>query len=194
MLQIILTPNDKYSLAESAQMAVEAGAMWLQLSLPDMSDEMIREEVRDIVTLCRESGVILTIEDRPDMARELGLHGVFLHTGKASPVSVREELGPEAIIGTEIGSADAALSMARADIDYVAMSPETQNCAPVIADIRSAGCEIPVVAYAPRTSLFDEETDAVMAQGFSGICGGARIFAEDGDPVVKIESVLRHLS
>lgn len=189
MLQVIITPGERYSIAEKSQMAIEAGAKWLQLRLPQMSDDEIRAEVPEIVTLCRESGVMLTIEDNTGMARELGLHGVFLHMG-ANPVKVREEFGAEAVIGTETGSADSAVAMNRADIDYVALddgiSPE------LITEVRSAGCRIPIVAYRPGSLFTDEEVDGLMRQGFSGLCGADGVFATE-DPVGNIERILRQL-
>lgn len=189
MLQVIITPGGKYSLAEEAQMAVEAGAGWLQLRLPDMSDEEIREIAPEIVTLCREAGVMLTLEDNFPMVRELGLHGVFLHHG-ANPVKTREELGAEAVIGTEIGSADSAVAMSRADIDYVAL-PETVS-PELIADVRSAGCTIPVVAYRPGSLFTESEVENLMARGYSGLCGADGVFATD-TPVERIEAILRQL-
>lgn len=194
MLQIIIRPNDRYSLAESAQMAVEAGAMWLQLAVGDMPDEIVRQEAADIVTLCRDGGVILTIENRVDVARELGLHGVFLTESDKSPLQVREELGPEAIVGTVTGSPDAAVSMSNADIDYVALTPSVKEPADLIAAVRNAGCQIPVVAYRPGSRLDNGEVAAIMAAGYSGICGGDRIFIGDPDPVKRIEDILAQLS
>ncbi len=194
MLQIIISPNNKYSLAESAQMAVEAGAMWLQLSVGDMADEVLRQEAADIVTLCRDGGVILTIENRVEMARELGLHGVFITDDRHSPVLVRQDLGPEAIVGTVVGASDAAVSMANADIDYVALAPSCKNAAELIAAVRSTGCMIPVVAYRPDSDLNDNEIAAIMGDGFSGICGGNAIFEQHADPVKRIEEILRKLS
>lgn len=189
MLQVIITPGGKYSIAEKSQMAIEAGAKWLQLRLLQMSDDEIRAKVPEIVTFCRDSGVMLTIEDNIGMARELGLHGVFLHMG-ANPVKVREEFGAEAVIGTETGSADSAVAMNRADIDYVALadgiSPE------LITGVRSAGCRIPIVAYRPGSLFTDEEVDGLMRQGFSGLCGADGVFATE-DPVGNIERILRQL-
>ena len=192
MLQIIITPSDKYSMAEMAQMAIEAGAQWRQLRVPEMSDEELRESSADIITLCRESGTMLTIEDRVDMARELGLHGVFLHAGENSPLKVREELGAEAVIGTMTGSPDSAMAMERADIDYVALPGEVSEASEFIGTIRSAGSQIPVVAYRPYSSLGKEEIATIMAQGFSGICGGASVFNSD-NPVGAIEEALANL-
>lgn len=189
MLQVIITPGDKYSLAEEAQMAVEAGAQWLQLRVPQMSDEAIREAAPDIISLCREAGVMLTIEDNIAMARELGLHGVFIHAG-ANPVKVREELGAEAVIGTIIGSADSAVAMSRADIDYVALTEDVSSA--LIADVRTAGCRIPVVAYRPGSLFTEGEVEGLMTEGFSGLCGADGVFSTD-DPVGRIEKILRQL-
>ncbi len=190
MIQIIITPNNKYSLGEMAQMAVEAGAMWLQLRVPDISDEELREACTDIITLCRESGVILTVEDRVDMARELGLHGVFLHTGAQSPISVRQDMGPEAIIGAEIGSPDTALALAGADIDYVALHETGAQASALINEIRKGNCEIPVVAYMPGAELTSDSIDAILGEGFNGICTDGNFF-DGSDPVAAIEAILK---
>lgn len=189
MLQVIITPGERYSIAEEARMAIAAGAQWLQLRLPNMSDEAIREEAPEIVTLCREAGIILTIEDNTGMARELGLHGVFLHQGD-NPVKVREEFGAEAVIGTEIGSADSAIAMSRADIDYVALAKG--GLSSIIRDVRSAGCGIPVVAYRPGSLFTKDEVDELMRQGFTGLCGADGVFATE-DPKGHIERILRQL-
>lgn len=189
MLQVIITPTNRYSLAEEARMAVEAGAQWLQLRVPGMSDDEIREIAPEIVTLCREAGVMLTLEDNMPMARELGLHGVFLHHG-ANPVKTREELGAEAVIGTEVGSADSTVAMSRADIDYVALA---ESISPkLIADVRAAGCTIPVVAYRPGSLFTPSEVESLMDEGYSGLCGGDGVFATD-TPVERIEAILRQL-
>ena len=94
------------------------------------------------------------------------------------------------MIGTETGSADSAVAMNRADIDYVALddgiSPE------LITEVRSAGCRIPIVAYRPGSLFTDEEVDGLMRQGFSGLCGADGVFATE-DPVGNIERILRQL-
>ena len=96
MLQIIISFSERYSIGEMAQMAVEAGASWLVLSLPGNDAGQTREMCADVVELCRESGVMLSIENCVESARELAMHGVFLTDKNISPVKVREELGAEA--------------------------------------------------------------------------------------------------
>ena len=189
MIQIIISPNPQYSLSEMAQMACEAGAAWLVLSLPEGSDEL-RDEIEQIVQLCRDGGVILTAE-RADIAREHKLHGVFIDSADVSAVKLREEFGAEAIIGAIVRSAESAAALARADIDYVALRPGEVDAPALIASLRSTGCNIPVVALVPDMEA-GSDAAAFMAQGFSGICTGKRFFT-GSNPVADIEQLLNTL-
>ena len=100
MIQIIIrNENDRYSVAELVQMAVEGGCRWIRIDLPDADEAYMLELGEQIVPLCREAGVILTIDNHPDIARKLGLHGVHVSDKALNPVALREELGPEAVIG-----------------------------------------------------------------------------------------------
>ncbi len=188
MLQIIITPGSKYSLAEMAQMAIEAGAQWLHLSASAANDDKVNE----VVDICREKGTILTIDDDIDAAQKFGLHGVHLSLGGKSPIEVRRDLGAEAIIGATIAAADSAMTLSRADIDYVSLTPDFADARQLIADVRSAGCVIPVVAYRPNTLLSTETIDEILADGFSGICGGSFVF-ELEDPVTALKTMFEHI-
>ncbi len=190
MLQIIISPSERYSIGEMAQMAVEAGATWLVLSLPETDAGAMREMCADIVELCRESGVMLSVENNVEAARELALHGVFLTNSGVSPVKVREELGAEAIIGAVVGTPDAALSLERADIDYVALR---QSDPALIMAVRNAGGQIPVVDYMPDFVPTPENTALIKADGFSGLCAGPKFF-ETEDPVASISETISILT
>ncbi len=192
MLQVVITPNDNYSLAEMAQMAVEGGAQWLQLRVPGLPETEVREAAPDVAALCREAGIMLTIENDVAMARELELHGVFVHHGTEDPVKLRETLGAEAIIGAEVSSAEEACRLAGADIDYVALNEGITNAKEIISAIRAADCLIPVVAYRPLSAFSDEEIALLSADGFSGLCGGAGVFSQD-DPAGRIRTIIASL-
>lgn len=178
MLQVLLEINDRYSLSEMAQMAIEAGCGWIVLG-PDMPEAEKREHYPAIVEMCRESGTMLTVTADIEAAKEYGLHGVFLPLGSVSPLKVREELGAEAIIGAEVGESSVALELERADIDYVSLKSDGKAAA-AIAEIRAAGSDFPVVAYAGDASL--EAAAALKEAGFSGICCGKALF-EATDPI-----------
>ncbi len=187
MIQIILSPNPEYSLPEMAQMAVEAGAMWLVLLLPEDAADM-RDDLTQVVQICRDSGVILTT-DNIAVARELSLHGIFIDGAVTSPVKLRDDFGAEAIIGAIIGSADTAGVMQRADIDYVALRPSRTDTPAIISAIRAAGCDIPVVAYIPDMKPDAASVRELLRQGFTGICAGKEFF-NGTDPVADIKKLL----
>ena len=89
MLQFIARINDRYSVAELAQMAIEGGCHWVELDLPDASDDFVRETALELKNLCMETGTFLTIVDRPEVAKEAGLHGVQLRGANARRVHSR---------------------------------------------------------------------------------------------------------
>lgn len=182
MLQFIATINDKYSVAELAQMAIEGGCHWVELDLPAASDEFVRATALELKELCRETGSFLTIVDRPQVAREIGLHGIQLRGHKASEAAqMREELGAEAIIGIEVSKAEDILKVQNLDIDYATL-PSGLNAAQVeaiVSAVRKADVSLPIVARGEFTP--DGAIEMIVA-GANGIAVSAAI-ADAPDPV-----------
>lgn len=181
-------------MAESAQIAIEAGAQWLVLRADTIAESERRDIGKDVAELCRESGVILTVDSDIEYARELGIHGVLLHPGSKAPAAVRDELGPEAIIGVEISSADAALALEKSDIDYVALDSAMplETVAEIIGAVRAGGGKIAFVSLGEQPTLAPEYIDGLKAAGIAGLCCGRALFAAP-DPVGAIESLLSEL-
>lgn len=182
MLQFIATINDKYSVAELAQMAIEGGCHWVELDLPEASDDFVRATALELKDLCLETGTFLTIVDRPQVAREIGLHGVQLRGAKAAEAAaLREELGAEAIIGIEVTRAEDILKVQNLDIDYATLpaglTPEQVEA--IVGTVRKAEVSLPIVA---RGEFTPDEAIAMMVAGASGIAVG-RAIAYAQDPV-----------
>lgn len=193
MLQFIAQTNDRYSVAETVQMAIEGGCRWIQLHLPDLTDEDIKAMSADIIAMCRESAAFLTVEDRPELAKELGLHGVHLTAVSGrSAAKVREELGPEAVIGVEVASAAAVMALRNADIDYVTLPSDMPpgEIADIVSTVRDAEIQTPIVATGDITP---EDAIVYMAVGVSGIATGKPII-EAKDPVKETEIMLQALA
>ncbi len=198
MLQYILTESTRYSVAELAQMAVEGGCLWISLSLPRLSDEEIRALVSpDVVDMCREASVFLTMDDRPELARELGLHGVRIsaeylaaHPGVGA-MSLREELGPEAVIGMETADASAVPALVSADIDFVTFPAglDADRRRNFIAAVRHVGLQIPVVAQGAFTPADAREA---IAGGCNGVAVSLSI-TDAPDPVTAMQTMLDSL-
>ncbi|MDO4319605.1 MAG: thiamine phosphate synthase [Bacteroidales bacterium] len=199
MLQYILSESDRYPVAELAQMAIEGGCMWISLHLTGKSDQEIREMlVPDVVDMCREASVFLTIDDRPELARELGLHGVrlsrewFVIHPAATPASMREDMGPEAVIGIEAVDSSAVPAMVPADIDFVTVpaSIGDDRLRAFVIAVRDAGIKIPLVAEGD----FDlEDIPTIFAMGYNGLAVGKPI-TDAGDPVTATGSILDIIS
>ena len=189
MLQYIIKENGRHSLAELAQMAIEGGCTWLQLHIPGMDDEQVRQMADLLIPVCKEAGVILTIEDRPELAKTLNIHGVHLtgaYPGTAR--KVREDLGPGAIVGTQVGDAQSILSLRGADIDYVTLDPSLsiEKSAEIIRAAREAGSDMPVVMAGNVTPL---TLPAILAAGANGLAASDFITDAD-DPAKAVKELL----
>lgn len=195
MLQYVLTESDRYSVAELAQMAIEGGCLWIDLSLPGRSDEEIRTMIApDVIDMCRDAGVFLTIDDRPELARELGLHGVrlssryFVERPSDTAMKLREELGPEAVIGVETADPSAVATLAAADVDFVTLpvgfaSDEREA---FVKKLRATGSEMPVVVQGDFTP---GDCAMALADGCNGVAVGKTI-TDAPDPVEAVRETL----
>ncbi|MBJ2183486.1 MAG: thiamine phosphate synthase [Muribaculaceae bacterium] len=192
MLQFIARINDKYSVAELAQMAIEGGCHWVELDLPETSDDFIRATALELKNLCLETGTFLTIVDRPDVAREAGLHGVQLRGAKAAEAaSLREELGAEAVIGIEVATAADILKVQNLDIDYATLSDglSADEVGRIVSAVRRAEVALPIVARGEFTP--DEAIEMIVA-GANGIATSDAI-ASAADPVEATTLLLEAL-
>lgn len=193
MLQFELSPRSRYSLADQARLAVEGGCGWIVIPAGDSTDEALIEEARPIADICRGSEVILTIADRPEVTRELGIHGVYLTAASGlSPFKVRQDLGAEAIIGVEAAAADSIRALEKMDIDYAVLAPtlSIEACEEIIAAVRGAGGLIPIVmAYPPDMAAASE----MMAHGASGVLVSAPI-ADADSPAEATREYIKCLS
>lgn len=194
MLQYVISESSRWTVGELAQMAVEAGCRWISISLPNLSDAEIRNLiVPDVIELCREGGVFLTIDDRPELARELGLHGVRLSRAfqlvtENTPLFYREELGPEAIIGVEEPISLEVPSLLPADIDFVSIPADFDSEARnrYVRTIKSLNIPMPLVAEGVESV---EEAKQALADGCSGFAV-SRFISESSDPIAAIKTLL----
>lgn len=192
MLQFIATTNDRYSVSELAQMAIEGGCRWIELDLSGADDGYVRATALEVKEMCQESGAFLTIVDRPEVARELGLHGVQLRGAKATEAArLREELGAEAVIGIEVANATAILRTQNLDIDYATLpfglAPGAIEA--IVKDVRKAEMQLPIVARGEFTP--DEAIEAIVA-GANGVAVGSAI-ADAPDPIEATQVMLEAL-
>jgi thiamine-phosphate pyrophosphorylase len=93
----------------------------LQLRLKDLDDTAIRRAARVLMPIAEARGVAFVMNDRPDLAAELGCDGVHVGEEDMPYAEARRLLGLDGIVGVTCGdSKDRAVTAAEAGADYVA--------------------------------------------------------------------------
>jgi len=92
-----------------------------QLRLKDVEDDAIRRAVDLLRPVVQANGTAFILNDRPDLAAELGCDGVHVGQEDASYAEARSAMGPSRIVGVTChNSRHLAMEAAEAGADYVA--------------------------------------------------------------------------
>jgi thiamine-phosphate pyrophosphorylase len=93
----------------------------LQIRLKGASDAAIAAATAALAPIARSHDVALILNDRPDLAAQLGCDGVHVGQSDASVAQARRAVGPDALVGVTChASRDLAMTAAEAGADYVA--------------------------------------------------------------------------
>ncbi len=121
----LLTPprlDDLAAFARDLAHALDAGDVAaLQIRLKDHDEAEIAAAVAVLAPVAQARGVAVILNDRPDLARDLGCDGVHIGQEDASYAEARRLLGPDRIVGVTChDSLHLAMEAAEAGADYVA--------------------------------------------------------------------------
>ena len=200
MLQFITNSPTVEGTVAQARQAIEGGCKWVQIRMKDAPDSDVEAAARQLIPLCKDQGVILVIDDRVGVVMETRVHGVHLGPDDMPPAQAREVLGPHAIIGCTAHNADDIRRLSSLDIDYIGLGPYrhtttksklapllgSEGLSQVMAEVRAAGIETPVVAIGGLTA--DDVTE-VLRCGASGIAISGDIISAP-DPVEQTRKIL----
>jgi thiamine-phosphate pyrophosphorylase len=93
----------------------------VQLRLKGASDDEIRRATAALMPIAQERGAAFILNDRPDLAAELGADGVHIGAEDTPYAEARRLVGPDAIVGVSCyASRHEAMEAAEAGADYVA--------------------------------------------------------------------------
>ena len=108
--------------AETLKAALDAGPVaCLQLRLKDAPDDAVRRTAEILMPVCHRHDVAFLINDRPDLAHELGADGVHIGQEDAAYAEARALVGEDATVGVTChNSLHLAMEAAEAGADYVA--------------------------------------------------------------------------
>lgn len=118
-----VTPDlaDTQSLLELVEAALQGGASLLQYRNKLASSALHHEQADALLTMCRQYGVPLIINDHLELCRTLGADGVHLGGEDGDIAAARALLGPGKVIGASCyNRLDLAVKAKSAGADYVA--------------------------------------------------------------------------
>lgn len=189
MLQFLTTDSKKYSIAEEAQMAIEGGCRWIQItgSLPE--GITLKDAVNDTKQLCEENEAFLMVDSDVELANEMRIHGVHLKKGDMQPAMARELLGAHAVIGVDADNAGDILALQGQDIDYAALDfgkLSFDEIAGIIRTVRKEKMDIHIVA---RGIFSVDNLHDLQKAGISGFAVSTQI-TDAHDPVKATSDIL----
>ncbi len=180
----LITPDHLPDLADFARLLEETLAAGdvacVQLRLKGVDDETIATAVKKLMPACHARDVAFILNDRPDLAAQLGCDGVHIGPDDMPYDEARDIMGPNASVGVTCkNSRHVAMEFAEAGADYVAFGavyPTTtkDDATPVDLEeieIWSETINVPCVAIGGITV---ENCEAVVKTGadFIAVCKG----------------------
>lgn len=142
-LYLVTPPRlEPKAFSESLKQAVEGGNVAsLQLRLKEVQDDEILRAAEILMPVAQSAGVAFILNDRPDLAAELGADGVHVGQDDARYADARILMGPDRIVGVTChNSRHLAMEAADAGADYVAFGayfPTRTKDAKTRADIET---------------------------------------------------------
>ena len=108
---------------ELASSFLEGGARVLQLRAKDLPSGALRELADDLVALADRYESVVIVNDRVDVARMSGAHGVHVGQEDLPPAAAREQLGPDAVVGFSTHTVAQIEAALREPVSYIAVGP-----------------------------------------------------------------------
>lgn len=172
------------SLPRIVAAGIRGGVTAVQLRAKTATTLELLESARNLNAVCRECGVPFIVNDRVDVALAAEADGAHVgHIGEEdlSPHDARRLLGPEAIVGVSVGTAQEAHMATGQGASYVSAGPmfatsTKSNAGPAAGEtlLRSvrAATRLPLVVIGGITP---QRSAALFAAGADGVCVGAAI-------------------
>jgi thiamine-phosphate pyrophosphorylase len=100
-----------------------ASADLLQLRDKTATDDQLRAAAEVFARVCEDTGALFVVNDRPDLAVEVGADGIHVGQDDLPPDDVRAVVGPDVLVGLSTHSTSQLDASAEQDVDYVAVGP-----------------------------------------------------------------------
>ncbi len=123
--RLYLCTPDRPDLAAFVAACIRGGVDVVQLRDKVLEARPLLRRAEVAAGVCRDAGVPFILNDRPDLALDVGADGVHLGQDDAPPALARRILGPDAVVGLSTHAVE-ELDASRAEpVDYVSAGPVT---------------------------------------------------------------------
>ncbi len=120
---LYLCSSDRPDLATFLAACIEGGVDIVQLRDKDLDARSIVARGRLAARVCADHGVPFILNDRPDLALDVGADGVHVGQDDATPTLARVILGPEALVGLSTHAPAELDASVSEPVDYVSAGP-----------------------------------------------------------------------
>jgi thiamine-phosphate pyrophosphorylase len=117
--RLLLVTDPRPDLEARVAAAVRGGVDIVQLREKHASREETLPMAVELKEICDQADTLLTVNDDIELARLSGAAGVHLGQEDEGVASAREALGPDAIVGRSIGTAEEVLEAIQEGADYL---------------------------------------------------------------------------
>ncbi len=121
--RLYLCTSDRPDLADFLGACIAGGVDLVQLRDKHLDARPLLARARLAAAVCRDHGVPFILNDRPDLALEVGADGVHVGQDDAPPALARRLLGPDAIVGYSTHAPAELDAAAGEPVDYVSTGP-----------------------------------------------------------------------
>lgn len=199
----LLTPPrlDPSTFQRVLETALDAGDVAaLQIRLKDLTDEEMARAVEALRPPAHARGVAVILNDRPDLARQLGCDGVHVGQSDTPYPEARRIMGSEAMIGVTChDSRHLAMQAAEAGADYVAFGafyPTATKAAPVRAEaelltVWQETMQTPCVAIG---GIQVDNARGLASAGADFLAVSAGVWAHPEGPATAVKALIREMA
>jgi thiamine-phosphate pyrophosphorylase len=125
--RLYLCCPDRPDLEPFLASCIRGGVDLVQLRDKDLDARPLLARARLALRVCRGLGVPFILNDRPDLALEVGADGVHVGQDDAPPGLARRLLGPDAIVGFSTHAPAELDASAGEPVDYVSTGPVNET-------------------------------------------------------------------
>lgn len=121
--RLYLCTGDRPDLAAFLESCIRGGVDLVQLREKELTARAVLARARLAQAVCRDLGVPFVLNDRPDLALEVGADGVHVGQDDAPAALARRLLGPDAIVGLSTHAPGQLRASRQEPVDYVSAGP-----------------------------------------------------------------------